>query len=121
VSRARLELLQWFGLLAAPLAWTAQLVTGYGVAAAACDGAGGVSVAPVSATVTGAALAVAVAAQTAAIVLFRRLRAVDQDAPGPEGRLRFFALAALLGNVLFFVVILLGGVGTLVHLPCRQS
>ena len=45
MSRARLESLQWFGLLAAPLAWTAQLVAGYGVSAAACDGAGGVSVA----------------------------------------------------------------------------
>ncbi len=121
MSRARLELLQWFGLLAAPLAWTVQLVTGYGVAAAACDGAGGVSVTHVSATVTGVALVVAVAAETAALALFRRMRAIDQDAPGPEGRLRFFALAAVLGNVLFFVAILLGGVGTLVHLPCHQS
>src|SRR5437867_3643725 len=36
----RLELLQWFGLLAAPLAWTVQLVVGFGVADASCARAG---------------------------------------------------------------------------------
>jgi hypothetical protein len=35
--------------------------------------------------------------------------------------MRFFAVAALLGNVLFFVIILLSGVGAVVHLPCTQS
>lgn len=121
MSRVRLEFLQWFGLLAAPLAWTVQLVAGTGVAAASCDGSGGVSVAPVAATLTGVGLAIAVAAEMSAFTVFRTLRAVDHDAPGPEGRLRFFALAALVGNLLFFVVILLSGVGTLAQLPCRQS
>ena len=37
----RLELLQWFGLLAAPLAWAVQLVVGFGVAEASCARAGG--------------------------------------------------------------------------------
>lgn len=121
MSRARLELLQWFGLLAAPLAWAVQLVAGFGVANAACDGAGGISVTPYAVSFTAFALAIALAAEAAALVLFRALAAIEEDAPGPSGRLRFFAVAALLGNVLFFVVILLSGVGAVVHLPCTQS
>jgi hypothetical protein len=121
VSRRRLELLQWFGLLGAPLAWTIQLVAGFGVADASCDGAGGISVTPFAVTLTAFALAVAVAAEAAAVVLFRSLEAIEADAPGPAGRLRFFAVAALLGNVLFFVIILLSGVGAVVHLPCSQA
>jgi putative copper export protein len=121
VSRTRLELLQWFGLLAAPLAWAVQLVAGFGVADAACDGAGGVAVTPYEVTLTAVALAVALLAEAAAVVLFRELAAVEDDAPGPAGRLRFFAVAALLGNVLFFVIILLSGVGSVIHLPCTQS
>jgi hypothetical protein len=121
VTGRRLELLQWFGLLAAPLAWAVQLVAGFGVADAACDGAGGVSVTPFVVTLTAFALAVTVLAEAAAAVLFRSLQAVEEDAEGPPGRLRFFAVAALLGNVLFFVIILLSGVGTVVHLPCTQA
>jgi hypothetical protein len=121
MSRARLELLQWFGLLAAPLAWAVQLVAGFGVADAACDGAGGVSVTPYETTLTAVALGIALLAEAAAVVLFRELATVEEDAPGPAGRLRFFAVAALLGNVLFFVIILLSGVGSVVHLPCVQS
>jgi hypothetical protein len=121
VSRGRLELLQWFGLLAAPLAWTGQLVAGFGVVDAACDGAGGGAVTPYELTLTLVALAVALAAEGAAVVLFRSLRGIEQDASGPAGRLRFFAVAALLGNVLFFVIILLSGVGAVVQLPCTQA
>jgi hypothetical protein len=113
--------LQWFGLLAAPLAWTVQLVAGFGVADAACDGAGGIGVTPSEVAVTTVALLVAVAAEAAAVLLFRSLADIDEDAAGPAGRLRFFAIAALLGNILFFTIILLSGVGAVVNLPCVQS
>jgi hypothetical protein len=121
MSRARLELLQWFALLAAPLAWTVQLVAGFGVANAACDGAGGGPVSAYEVGFTTVALAITVAAAAAAVLLFRSLADVDEDAPGSAGRLRFFAVAALLGNVLFFMIIVLSGVGAVVHLPCAQS
>jgi hypothetical protein len=121
MNRARLELLQWFGLLAAPLAWTVQLVAGFGVANASCDGAGGIPASAYEVGFTTVALAITIAAAAAAIVLFRSVAGVDEDAPGPAGRLRFFAVAALLGNVLFFVIIVLSGVGAVVHLPCAQS
>ena len=41
--------------------------------------------------------------------------------PGPAGRIHFFAQAALLGNVLFLVIVVLNVAGTVYQLPCRQS
>ena len=61
------------------------------------------------------------AAEAAALAVFRATQDVAEDAPGPLGRLRFFAEAALLGNVLFLVIVVLDCVGTVYHLPCRQS
>jgi uncharacterized membrane protein len=119
VTRRRLELLQWFGLLAAPLAWATQLVVGYFVTQAACGGAGGVRSWTIP--LTALAAAVAVGAQVSAFTLYRELQEVEQDAPGPAGRLRFLAVAALVGNVLFFALIALGGLGAIFHVPCRGS
>lgn len=119
LSRTRLELLQWFGLLAAPLAWAAQVVVGVFAADGGC--ARGLAIGPWQVTLALLAGTIAVLAELAAFTLYRALQQVDKDAPGPHGRLRFFALAALLGNVLFFVIIVLDGVGTVYHLPCGQS
>jgi uncharacterized membrane protein len=120
VTRTRLELLQWFSLFAGPLAWATEHVVGYFISDAAC-----------SAGVRNAALwqtllalltgAVVVAAWLAAFVTFRETRTVDHYAPGPLGRIRFFAQAALLGNILFFVIVVLDGVSTVYELPCRLS
>ena len=41
MSRVRLELLQWFGLLAAPRAWALQLVVGFFLAEARCGATAG--------------------------------------------------------------------------------
>jgi hypothetical protein len=46
---------------------------------------------------------------------------VGKDEPGPLGRIHFFAQAALLGNVLFLVIVVLDGVAAVHELPCRQS
>lgn len=119
MTRTRLELLQWFGLLAAPVAWTAQMVVGFYAADAGC--ARGLPITPWEVTLAVAAGTVAVLAEASALVVFRATSHVDRDAPGPYGRLRFFAMASLLGNVLFFVIIVLVGVGTVYHLPCSQS
>jgi hypothetical protein len=120
----RLELLQWFGLLAAPLAWTVQLVFGFGVADASCARAGRDRVIDVEAweiALTAAAATVAVCAELSALTLYRELRDVEDDAPGPRGRLHFFSVAALIGNVLFLALIALTAVGVLTHLECRQA
>lgn len=119
MTRPRLELLQWFGLLAAPLAWTAQVVVGWFAADAGCER--GLPITPWEVSLAVAAGLVAVAAEAAALAVFRATGDAGKDAPGPYGRLRFFAMAALLGNALFFVIIVLDGVGTVFHLPCRQG
>jgi hypothetical protein len=121
-SRVRLELLQRYGLLAAPLAWAGQLVSGYYFAQAHC--------APIRWTVgwvpseigiTLAAAIVAVLAEASAIRVFVDLRRVSPDAAGPDGRRRFFAVAGMVGNVLFLVAILLSGIAVAATHACRQS
>jgi len=118
------EALQWFGLLAAPAAWTVQLVVGYGATVAACSAAGrrwNVSVPTWEIALAAAAAAVALAGEAAAVAAWRTTRSIDEDAPPPEGRIHFFADASLVANVVFLVLILLGGIGA-AHLGvCRQA
>jgi hypothetical protein len=121
MTRARLELLQWCALLGGPLAWATQHVVGFFVADGACSATHVSSPRALEIALAVLAGAAVVAAEAAALVVFRVTRTVPEDAPGPYGRLRFFAEAALLGNVLFFVIVVLDGVGSVVHLPCRLS
>jgi uncharacterized membrane protein len=124
MTRPRLELLQWFALFAGPLAWATEHVVGYGISDAACHVAGrqwGLDAALWQSVLAVLVGAVVVAAWVAAFVVFRETRNVDKDAPGPLGRIHFFAQAALLGNILFFVIVVLDGVSTVYHLPCRSS
>ena len=120
MSRTRLEVLQWYGLFGGALAWTAEHVFGYFVSDGGCSahvahpGVWG------GALVAFGVLAVA-AAQAAAFVVYRATSGVGHDAPGPEGRLHFFAVAALVGNVLFLMLVGLDGLGSLAHLPCAQA
>jgi hypothetical protein len=124
IGRTRLELLQWFALFGGPLAWTVQHVVGYGIADAGCSAVGtqwDFHTAALQIALSTATGVVVLAAEAAAFVVFRQTRDVDQYAPGPNGRIRFLAQAALLGNVLFFVIVVLDGVGTVYHLPCHQA
>jgi hypothetical protein len=118
------EFLQWFGLLAAALAWTGQLVIGFGVAVARCSAGSarwGIGVHTWEIALTAAGGTVALLAEAAAVTLFLETRGTDEyDAP-PWGRRHFFVVAAMVGNALFFVAILLNGVGTLSHSSCVQS
>ena len=124
MTRSRLELLQWFGLIGGALAWTVEHVVGYGLGDAACNVAGrqwGLPATTAQIVLACATGAVVLTAESAALVVFRATQQAERDAPGPAGRLRFFAEAALLGNVLFFVMIVFDVVSTVYHLPCRQS
>lgn len=120
----RLEAMQWYGLLAAPFAWTVQLVVGFGVANAACARGSRhwqVSVHTWQLALGIAAAAVALSAQATAVMLWRDLREVEEDGPPPAGRLHFFSVASLVGNTLFLALIVLTAVGSLAHVGCRQS
>jgi hypothetical protein len=124
MTRTRLELLQWFGLFGGALAWAVEHVVGYGVGDAACNVAGrqwGLPATTAQIVLGVAAGAVVLAAESAALLVFRATQQVEENAAGPAGRLHFFAEVSLLGNVLFFMIVLLDVVSTVYHLPCRQS
>jgi hypothetical protein len=118
------ELLQWFGLLGAALAWTGQLVVGFGVTDAACSAGGadwGLDVHAWEIALTAAGVAAAVLAGAAALAVFLETRGVEEEGPPPAARRHFFAAAALVGNTVFLGAIVLTGVGALTHSPCAQA
>jgi hypothetical protein len=119
----RLELLQWYGLLGAGLAWTVQLVLGFGVTVARCSTGGdfGLGYDTWQIALTVLAGVFAALGEAAAVTVFMATRAVEYDGPPPDGRRHFFASAAVIGNVLFLMIILLSGIGLLAHSPCRQA
>jgi hypothetical protein len=120
----RPELLQWVGLFGAAIGWTAQHITGFGETVAQC-GAGG-SLWHLDRTAWQVTLIVVaelliLTAEAAAITVLVRTWGVEEDDAPPAGRQHFFAMAAATGNVLFFVMVLLSGIGTLVTAPCHQA
>jgi hypothetical protein len=115
------EFLQWFGLLGAALTWTLQLVIGFGVTIARCGAANavlGVDVKAWEVSLLATGIVLALLAEGAALKLLWQTRNVDYSGPPPEGRRHFFVVAAVLGNLLFLVIIVLSGVGAIVHRPC---
>jgi hypothetical protein len=118
------ELLQWFGLLGAPLAWTVQLVVGYGVTEARCDPGSsrwGVGHDTWQVLLMVAAGAVVIAAEAASVLVYAATREVSYSDAPPLGRRHFFATASALVNVLFLAMILMSGLAAVDHELCRQS
>ncbi len=121
---ARAEALQWFGLFGGALIWTGQLVVGFGLTVARCGAGGaswGINLHTWQLLLMLIGVTVTLGAEAAALSVFLSTEEVEHDGPPPLGRRHFFASAASVGNVLFFVVILLTGVGELSHPPCHQS
>jgi hypothetical protein len=118
------EFLQWFGLFGAALTWTAQLVLGFGVAVARCGAANTVLMVDERTwewSLMGAAIALVLLSEAAALTTLWETRAVHYDDAAPDGRRHFFALAAVLGNLLFLVAIVLSGVASAIHEPCHPA
>ena len=121
MTRTRLEILQWYALFGGALAWTGSHVLGYFVAVSGCNAAVAywhVNLELWLALVNGLAFAGVLASGAAALAVYRATADVDKDAPGPAGRMHFFAQAALLGNVLFFMLVLLDTTGVFFHTNC---
>jgi hypothetical protein len=124
MTRARGELFQWFALLGGALAWTAQLVVGFGITVAKCgaDGGGfGIDYRTWQIAAMVAAAVVVLLAELAAISLALATRELEHDGPPPGSRRYFFALAAVLGNVLFLGAVLLSGIAAVSHTPCGPA
>jgi hypothetical protein len=120
----RAELVQWYGLFGAALAWTAQHVVGFGVAYADCLDASrhwGLDVVTWTIVVTAVGVTFALLAEAASIKVLLDTRALDYDAAPPLGRRHFFAYAAALGNILFTTAIVLNCVGVLANTVCRPA
>jgi hypothetical protein len=124
VSIRTLSILQWLGFLGGGVVWWAEFLAGTGASQARCNPGGGRWGIPhdaVQAALMGVGFACVLAAQAAAVMVFRATRGVGEEDPPPQGRLHFFAVAALFANSLFLVIILLTGVATIADRACHQA
>lgn len=120
----RLEVLQWLGLFVGASLWAAAHVVGFGISEARCSAAGsgwGIHFDLWEVVVTAIAAVLVLSAALAAGAVVVGTRGSSYEEGPPEGRLRFFAIAALVANALFLVMIVLYAVGTTVNIPCRQA
>jgi hypothetical protein len=124
VTVRRLELLQWFGFLFGGMIWFASFVAGAGIGVATCNPAGarwGIPYDPIQLGLLSFAVLCIGAAEAAAVLVFRETqRAVDEDPP-PAGRMRLFAIGAMVGNLIFLVIVLLSFVAAIVDRTCQQA
>jgi len=129
-----LGVVQWIGVVVAPLAWTAQHVVGYGVGEARCNVAGmgwGIGYDTWQLAILAAAGLLVVVSEAAAVAVFLATREANYgDGPPGDGRwggavphtrLHFFATAALVANVLFLTAILMDGLAAVFDALCVQS
>jgi len=129
----QLSVLQWVGVVVAPLAWTGQHVVGYGVGQARCEAGAnwGIVYNTWQLAILVAAALLVIVSEAAAVTVFLATREANYgDGPAGDGRwggavpysrLHFFATAAMVANVLFLTVILLDGLGSVFTTLCAQS
>jgi hypothetical protein len=120
----RLELLQWFGFVFGGVMWFVLFLAGVGASVAACNPAGqrwGIPHDPVQIALLTAGLLALAAAEAAAVTVFRATRQAEEEGPPPESRMRFFAIGAMAGDAVFFVILVLSEVATIVTRACHQA
>jgi len=120
----RLSMLQWVGFLVGGPVWFAEFIAGIGASEAACNPASGRWGIPHDAVqlalMSFAAVCVIVALAASAVV-FRATYELEEQDPPPPGRVHFFAAASIGGNLVFLMIILLTGIGTVVDRACHQA
>jgi hypothetical protein len=120
----RLALLQWVGIGGGGVVWITSFLAGTAVSQAGCNPASsrwGIPHDTIEIALTAVACTLIALAEIAAALVFRATRDVEEQGPPPHGRLHFFASAALVANVIFFMIILLSGIATTVDVLCQQS
>ena len=130
----QLSVVQWIGVVVAPLAWTGQHVVGFGVGQARCSVGGlrwGIGYDTWQLAILGAAALLVLVSEAAAVTVFLATRETNYgDGPPGDGRwggavpysrLHFFATAAMVANVLFFAVIFMDGLASVFDSLCVQS
>ena len=124
MSIRRLEFLQWFGFVAGGTVWFASFLAGLWTSAAVCNAGSahwGVPLDAVELVIAAVALALLAASEIAAIAVFRATRTVEEEGAPPPARMKFFAVGAMAGNVLFAVIIVLSTVASVVVRACHQA
>jgi hypothetical protein len=122
VTRGRLELLQWFGLLAGPAAFMVEHVVGFFATAADCNPVQwSVPQHPIELAMMAAAALVILSGEGAALLAFRETRSAGWESEPPLGRIHFLSTAALIVGPLFLTLVLLSGLGAAAHPNCHQS
>jgi hypothetical protein len=125
--RARLTggLLLWYAVLGGAVAWAVHLLAGWGVDELTCaSGRERIGALPLRAVIAVAvvlpALATVGALLAAALVWRRTARPPDGLEERRVGRSRLLAVVAIWSNLLFLIIIVLGGVALLVFPPCLR-
>jgi hypothetical protein len=122
VTRTHQPLLVWFGVLGAPVAWTAQLWVGTGLTIAACSVAGrrwDIPVDPLTTALTVLAALTAALAAASSLAVLRATR--DASGEPPAGRVRFLATIGITVSFLFGCLIVMTGLGIVFHDLCHQA
>jgi hypothetical protein len=129
----QLSVIQWIGVVVAPLAWTGQHIVGYGVGQARCEVgvAWGIGFDAWQVALIASAGLLIVVSEIAAVLVFLATREANYgDGPPGEGRwagaiphtrLHFFAAAAMVANVLFLAIVFLDGFAAIFDSLCVQS
>jgi hypothetical protein len=124
MSVRRLEYLQWFGFVAGGTIWFGSFLAGIWTTAADCNAGSsrwGVPFDAVELAIGVFALACLAASEVAAVVVFRATRTVEEDGAPPRARMKFFAIGAMAGNMLFAVIIVLSTLAAVVDRACHTA
>jgi hypothetical protein len=124
MSIRRLEYLQWFGFVAGGTIWFASFIAGLGTSAAVCNAGSshwGVPLDSVELGIGIFALACLGASEAAAIAVFRATKTAEEEGAPPHARMKFFAIGAMAGNVLFAMIIVLSTLAAVVDRACHQA
>ena len=120
----RLELLQWFGFLAGGTIWFTAFIVGIGASEAVCNPASrrwGIPHDTLQLALLAVAAVMVCCAEVAAVLVFRATREAEEQGAPPQARMKFFAIGAMAGNVVFLMIIVLTGLATVVDRLCHQA
>ena len=118
----RLAVLQWVGFLLGGIAWFSYHIVGWGLTEAECNSAGwSINHDLWQALLVAAAATLVAGAGAAAVAILVETRGTSYEADPPRGRVRFVALAAVVANLLFLLIILLDGLGSIFNVACTQA
>jgi hypothetical protein len=120
----RLEVLQWFGFLGGGTIWFTAFIVGVGASEAVCNPASskwGIPHDTLQIALLSFAAFMVCCAEAAAVLVYRATRQAEEQGAPPPARMKFFAIGAMTGNLVFLMIILLSGIATVTDPLCHQA